>query len=170
MVISQYYGSREGEKLNRCVHTAVALSLLAGVAFTVLGIAAAPWVLRITGTPADIFQQSVSYLRVYFTGMIPTLLYNMGTAILRAVGDSRRPLYFLIAASILNIGLDLLFVITFDMGVAGAALATVLSQVLSAVLVSPPGRPIPFIPAPWPWTGSGWARSPASACPRGFSR
>lgn len=135
VVISQYYGSREGEKLNRCVHTAVALSLLAGVAFTALGIAATPWVLRITGTPADIFQQSVSYLRVYFTGMIPTLLYNMGTAILRAVGDSKRPLYFLIAASILNIGLDLLFVITFDMGVAGAALATVFSQVLSAVLV-----------------------------------
>ncbi len=135
VVISQYYGSRNGDKLNRCVHTAVVLSLLAGVAFTVLGMAVTPWVLRISDTPADIFEQAVVYLRVYFTGMIPTLLYNMGTAILRAVGDSKRPLYFLIAASILNIGLDLLFVITFDMGVAGAALATVLSQVLSAVLV-----------------------------------
>ncbi len=135
VIISQHYGSRNGARLNRCVHTAMALSLLSGILFTVIGMGITPWVLSMMHTPGDIFQQSVDYLRVYFVGMIPTLLYNMGTAILRAVGDSKRPLYFLLAASALNIGLDLLFVITFQMGVAGAAWATVVSQILSAVLV-----------------------------------
>lgn len=135
VVISQYFGAREDLKVNRCVHTAVTLSLIAGVLFTALGIFTAPWVLRAMNTPADVFDQSVLYIQVYFTGMIPTLLYNMGTGILRSVGDSKRPLYFLIVSSLLNIGLDLLFVVTLDMGVAGAALGTVLSQVLSAILV-----------------------------------
>lgn len=135
VVISQYFGAREDLKVNRCVHTAVTLSLIAGVLFTALGIFTAPWVLRAMNTPADVFDQSVLYIQVYFTGMIPTLLYNMGTGILRSVGDSKRPLYFLIVSSLLNIGLDFLFVVTLDMGVAGAALGTVLSQVLSAILV-----------------------------------
>lgn len=135
VVISQYYGARDNKKVSGCVHTAVALSLIAGVVFMVVGMLAAPWVLTMMRTPADILGESVLYIRVYFTGMVPTLLYNMGTGILRSVGDSKRPLYFLIASSLLNILLDLLFVMAMDMGVTGAALGTVLSQVLSAVLV-----------------------------------
>lgn len=135
VVISQYYGARENAKVSGCVHTAVTLSLAAGVVFMGIGMAAAPTVLAFMQTPEEIMDLSVLYIRVYFTGMIPTLLYNMGTGILRAVGDSKRPLYFLIASSLLNIVLDLVFVVAMDMGVAGAALGTVLSQVLSAALV-----------------------------------
>ncbi len=135
VVISQYYGARENGKVSGCVHTAVTLSLAAGVVFMGIGMAAAPTVLAFMQTPEEIMDLSVLYIRVYFTGMIPTLLYNMGTGILRAVGDSKRPLYFLIASSLLNIVLDLVFVVAMDMGVAGAALGTVLSQVLSAALV-----------------------------------
>ncbi len=135
VVISQYFGAREDAKVSRCVHTAITLSLLTGIAFTILGILSAPWVLRAMNTPADVLDQSVLYIQVYFTGMIPTLLYNMGTGILRSVGDSKRPLYFLIVSSLLNIVLDLLFVVVIPLGVMGAALGTVLSQLLSAILV-----------------------------------
>ena len=135
VVISQYYGARDTGKVSGCVHTAVTLSLAAGVVFMAIGMLAAPWVLTVMRTPEEILAESVLYIRVYFLGMVPTLLYNMGTGILRAVGDSKRPLYFLIAASLLNIVLDVVFVVGLDMGVAGAALATVLSQVLSAALV-----------------------------------
>lgn len=135
VVISQYFGARDRDKVSRCVHTAVALSLLAGAVFMVIGILVAPWVLTVTHTPVEVMDMSVSYIRVYFVGMIPTLVYNMGAGILRAVGDSRRPLYFLIVAALTNIVLDLLFVLGFGMGVDGAAWATVISQVLSALLV-----------------------------------
>ena len=90
-----------------------------------LGILLAPGMLVLMNTPAEVLDQSIAYLQVYFAGMIPTLIYNMGTAILRSVGDSKRPLYFLIAASLLNVVLDFLFVLGFDMGVVGAAWATV---------------------------------------------
>lgn len=135
VVISQYFGAREGAKVSRCVHTAVAVSLLAGVAFTVIGMLSAPWVLIAMQTPEDVLGLAIRYIRVYFMGMIPTLVYNMGAGILRAVGDSKRPLYFLIAASLLNIVLDLFCVAGLDMGVEGAAWATVISQFLSAILV-----------------------------------
>lgn len=135
VVISQHYGARQREKLSGCVHTAITLALIAGVAFLLIGMLCAPTVLRLMHTPDEIFDQSVLYIRLYFCGMIPQLLYNMGAGILRSVGDSKRPLYFLIAASLTNIGLDLLFVMVFHWGIAGAAIATVLSQFLSASLM-----------------------------------
>ena len=136
VVISQAFGGRENERVSRGVHTALALSVVLGAVFTVVGILLAPGMLVLMNTPAEVLDQSIAYLQVYFAGMIPTLIYNMGTAILRSVGDSKRPLYFLIAASLLNVVLDFLFVLGFDMGVVGAAWGTVLSQVLAAVLVA----------------------------------
>lgn len=134
VIISQRYGAGDTEGVSRAVHTAVALALTGGTAIMVVGLVASPWALRLMNTPADIMPQAVLYLRVCFLGMVPSLIYNMGTGILRAVGDSRRPLNFLIAASLTNIGLDLLFVVGLRMGVLGVALGTVLSQCVAAFL------------------------------------
>lgn len=135
VVISQYYGAGKADKVHWAVHTSVAFSVIAGIAMTVLGIAGAHPALLAMKTPPDVMGHSMVYLRIYFVGMVANLLYNMGAGILRAIGDSRRPLYFLIASVFTNIALDLLFVAVFKMGVAGAALATIMSQLLSAVLV-----------------------------------
>ena len=135
VVIAQRYGARMGEEVHKSVHTAMLLSILMGAFFTVVGFLITPWALRAMNTTQDALPGAILYLRVYFLGMIPNLIYNMGTAVLRAVGDSRRPLYFLIAASLCNIVLDLLLVVVFQLGVLGVAIATVISQVLSAVLV-----------------------------------
>ena len=135
VVISQYYGAGHDENVGKAVHTSIALSLACGAAIMILGYLLAPRVLQVMNTPADVLDQAVLYTRVCFLGMIPVLTYNIGAGILRAVGDSRRPLYFLIFSSALNILLDLLFVGGFHLGVAGAALATILSQAISAVLI-----------------------------------
>lgn len=135
VIISQYYGAKRAELVGYAVHTSVAFSLAAGVLMMVGGIIAAPAMLRAMDTPPEVLDFAVLYIRIYFAGMIPNLIYNMGSGILRAVGDSKRPLYFLIASCLTNIVLDLLFVIVLRMGVAGAALATILSQALSAALV-----------------------------------
>lgn len=135
VIISQYYGAKRGEMVGYAVHTSIAFSLAAGVVMMIGGIAAAPAALRAMDTPADVMEPSLIYIRIYFAGIIGNLIYNMGSGILRAVGDSKRPLYFLIVSCLTNIALDFLFVVTFRMGVAGAALATILSQALSAVLV-----------------------------------
>ena len=134
VVIAQYYGARDRERLSASVHTAVILALVSGLFFMILGIGTARTILRIMQTPQDIMDDAMAYIRVYYMGMIPLMLYDMGTSILRALGDSRRPLYFLIASAIANILLDLLFVAVIPMGVTGAALATVLSEVLACVL------------------------------------
>src|SRR5699024_9590170 len=105
-----------------------------GAVLTVAGLLTTGPVLRLMGTPEEILGDAALYLRIYFLGMIPQILYNMGTNILRAAGDSKRPLYFLIVASLVNIVLDVVFIAVFHWGVAGAALATVISQVASAVL------------------------------------
>ena len=126
VVIAQSWGAHDPEAVDRQVHTALVLSVGLGALLTVLGFA--------SGTPEEILADSALYLRIYSLGMIPQMLYNMGTNILRAIGDSKRPLYFLIAASLVNIVLDVVFIAVFGWGVAGAALATVLSQVASAVL------------------------------------
>ena len=110
------------------------LSVGLGALLTVLGLLTAEPMMHLMGTPAEILDDAALYLRVYFLGMIPQMLYNMGTNILRAIGDSKRPLYFLMAASLVNIALDVVFIAVFGWGVAGAAWATVLSQVASAVL------------------------------------
>ena len=115
--------------------TTMALALASGAALTVLGIWSSRAVLVMMGTPEDVLGHAVTYINIYFLGMIPSLIYNIGSGILRAVGDSRRPLFFLISATMTNIVLDVVLVIGLNMGVAGAAAATVLSQVVSAVLV-----------------------------------
>lgn len=135
VIISQYYGAKRPEMVGYAVHTSIAFSLAAGIVILVLGILLAPVMLEAMDTPADVLGPSIQYLRIYFAGIIGNLLYNMGASILRAVGDSRRPLYFLVASCLTNIALDVIFVVFLHMGVMGAALATILSQALSAVLV-----------------------------------
>ena len=134
-VIAQYYGAGDQDKTSASVHTAIAMSLLFGVVFTVAGILLAGPSLEGLNTPSDSFAESKIYLQIYFAGMIPNLIYNMGAGILRAIGDSKRPLYYLIISCLANIGLDLFFVAILKMGVFGAALATILCQLLSAILV-----------------------------------
>ena len=135
VIVSQYYGARRKQELHDAVHTIMAFSLLAGVVMTIFGVILSPWILRWMGTLEDVMQYSVTYFRIFFGGILSTVIYNMGSGLLRAVGDSKRPLYFLIFASILNIGLDVLFVAVFHWGVAGVAIATIAAQAVSSVLV-----------------------------------
>lgn len=135
VVISQYYGAKREEMVQYAVHTSIAFSILVGLLMMIGGIAAAPAVLRAMDTPEAVLGPSITYLQIYFVGIIGNLIYNMGSGILRAVGDSKRPLYFLIAGCLTNIALDVVLVVFCQLGVAGAALATILSQALSAVLV-----------------------------------
>ena len=134
VVISQYYGAQREEKVKQAVHTSLLLTLLLGVVFTVVGIVMTPMMLRLMKTPAEVAPEQTAYLTIYFAGVMGLLVYNMGSGILRAVGDSRRPFYFLLVSAVLNTGLDLLFVLRFGMGVEGVAYATVIAQGVSAVL------------------------------------
>lgn len=134
VVISQYYGAGREEKVRQAVHTALMLTLVLGVVFTAAGIAMTPLMLQLMKTPAEVAPEQAAYLRIYFAGVIGLLLYNMGSGILRAVGDSRRPFYFLVVSAVLNTVLDLLFVIKFHMGVEGVAYATIIAQAVSALL------------------------------------
>lgn len=135
VIISQYYGAKDEEKLHDAVQTTVAMTLVMCVVLTVVGVIATPYMLRLMDTPEDVFGQAVEYLTIYFWGIAGMLLYNIGSGILRAVGDSARPLYFLIFSALMNTVLDVVFVRFFSMGIAGAAVATVVSQFLSAALV-----------------------------------
>ena len=135
VVISQRYGAHDDEGLSKAVHTTVALTFLISLIATGVGLLIIAPMLRFMQTPEDVFGDSYSYLTIYFAGISGVLFYNLGSGVLRAVGDSRRPLLFLIISALLNTGLDLLFVLGFGMKVDGVALATVLSQVLSAVFV-----------------------------------
>lgn len=135
VVISQYYGAKKADKVHWAVHTSVAFSVIGGVLFMAVGLVGARWALTAMHTPEDVMDHAVTYIRIYFLGMVPNLLYNMGAGILRAVGDSRRPLYFLIGSCFVNIILDVVLVAVLRMGVAGAALATISSQFFSAILV-----------------------------------
>ena len=134
VIISRYFGARNMESLQDSIHTSLALTMTAGIFMTLFGIIFSPTILRWIGTPVDVMSSSVLYLRIYFGGILSVMLYNMGSGILRAVGDSKNPLYFLIVSSITNILLDLLFVIVFDMGIAGVGWATLIAQTISAVL------------------------------------
>ena len=134
VVISQYYGAGREEKVRQAVHTALMLTLVLGVVFTAAGIAMTPLMLQLMKTPAEVAPEQAAYLRIYFVGVMGLLLYNMGSGILRAVGDSRRPFYFLVVSAVLNTVLDLLFVIKFHMGVEGVAYATIIAQAVSALL------------------------------------
>ena len=135
VVISQFYGAGEEKKVGQAVQTSLVLVLILCGLFTAVGIGMVPFMLRLMATPADVFAPAQLYLRLYFAGVSGLMLYNLGAGILRAVGDSRRPLYFLIFSAAVNTGLDLLFVAGFRWGIAGAALATVVAQGLSALLV-----------------------------------
>lgn len=135
VVISQYFGARQQEKLGRTVHTMLAGSIIAGLFLIVFGHFASPVMLRLMATPDDVFSMADSYLRIYFAGSLFQLVYNVGAGILRAVGDSERPLYFLVASSLVNIVLDFVFVLGWGMGIEGAAYATVISQAVAMVLV-----------------------------------
>ena len=135
VIISQFYGGKHLDRLHAAVHTAVTFAILGGAVLMIIGIVFSPWALRAMDTPEDIMDYALTYIRVYFIGMIPNLLYNMGAGILRAIGDSKRPLYYLIASCLTNIVLDLIFVLGLHMDVFGAGLATILSQFLSAILV-----------------------------------
>ncbi len=135
VVIAQYFGAQDTRRVRKGICTAMLLSVVCGVLLTVFGIASARSLLILMKTTADTLDASASYLRIYFLGMVPTMIYNMGSGILRAMGDSKRPLYYLFVCVVANIGLDLLFVLVFHWGIEGAAAATALSQVVCAALV-----------------------------------
>lgn len=135
VLVARYYGGGNRKDLYETVHTAVLISVISGVALIFIGIGLSQPLLELMGTPDDVINQSVLYMRIYFVGMPVMMLYNFGAAILRAVGDTQRPLYFLLLAGVVNVFLNLFFVIVLHMGVAGVAIATVISQCISAGLV-----------------------------------
>lgn len=135
VIISQRFGAKDNEKLHEAVHTTLSVTFLLCMIATTVGMLIVTPMLKMMDTPEDVFEQAKTYLSIYFSGISGLLLYNMGAGILRAVGDSQRPLYFLAFSAGLNIAGDLVFVLVFDMGVAGVALATILSQFCSAILV-----------------------------------
>lgn len=135
IIISQYFGAKDEKNVQIAVNTTIGLTFVMSVICTVCALGFRTQMLKLMNTPAEVFVQADAYLRIYFLGVTGLLFYNMGAGILRAVGDSRRPLYFLIFSTVLNIVLDLIFVAGFSLGVEGAAYATVISQGASAVLV-----------------------------------
>lgn len=135
VIIAQLYGARKAQDVSRAVHTTMALALASGALLTVVGLIFARGLLDLMGTPAEVMVYAVPYLQIYFVGMIPQLVYNIGSGVLRAVGDSRRPMLFLICAALTNVVLDIVLVLGLDMGVHGAAIATVISQLVSALLI-----------------------------------
>lgn len=128
VVISRFFGARDEEKMRLAIHTAVAFNLVTAALLTLAGTTLTPWLLRLMGTPEDVMELSVSYIRIIFSGSIGMVMYNSLCGIMRAVGDSRTPLYFLVVSSLLNVVLDLLFVAVLSLGVRGAAFATILSS------------------------------------------
>ena len=135
VVISQYYGAQKPDKVQDTVHTAILMTLFLGVLFTGIGLAITPLMLKLINMPDTVLPAATTYLAIYFSGLLGLMLYNIGAGILRAVGDSQRPFYFLVVCAVMNTVLDLVFVLVFHMGVAGVALATILSQGTSGVLV-----------------------------------
>ncbi len=135
VLTANYFGAGMADEVKSTVHTAMAVSVMSGIFLTVIGIVFAPQILNLMKVPDDVIDLSIIYLRTYFSGMIAVMVYNFGSAVLRAVGDTQRSLYFLTAAGIINVGLNLIFVIVFHWGVFGVGLATVISQVVSAALV-----------------------------------
>lgn len=135
VLVARYYGARREEEVSSTVHTSILLSVIGGILLAVVGIVAARPLLRMMDTPENVIEHSVLYMRIFFLGMPVMLLFNFGSAILRAIGDTRRPLFYLSIAGVINVVLNLGFVIIFHMGVAGVATATVISQCISAVLI-----------------------------------
>ena len=134
VVISQYYGAKDEEKVQKAVHTSLCMTFVMAILFTIVGILIVPYMLRLNKTPDSVLPEATTYLTIYFSGIAGLMIYNMGASILRAVGDSKRPFYFLVVSAVTNTILDLVFVLVFGMGVEGVAYATIIAQGLSAVL------------------------------------
>ena len=134
VVIARYFGARDSEHVEKAVHTTVAFGIVAGIILTIVGVFFAPQILVWMKTPENVMPESTAYFRVYFMGSLGFVMYNMFVGILQAVGDSRHPLYYLILSSVVNVVLDITFITVFGMGVEGAALATDISQLVSAIL------------------------------------
>ena len=135
VILSQFYGANDRRGVDEAVHSGFLLALILGLVTMLLGLSTGPWILRLIRTPESCLADATIYVRIYFCGAIASMIYNMGSGILRAMGDSRRPLIFLIVTCFTNIALDLFFVVVLKLGIAGAAIATVLSQYISALLV-----------------------------------
>lgn len=135
VVIAQYYGAEDKENVQKAIHTTVALGVIAGLLVMFVGVVFSPQILRLIRTPERVLPLSTIYFRIYFCGSLFSVLYNTGSGIFQAVGDSKHPLYYLITSSIINVALDLLFVAVIGMGIEGAAIATVISQFVSFVLI-----------------------------------
>lgn len=135
VLVARFYGARKEKEVEDTVHSAILLSLICGILLLLIGITITRQILVWMGTPEDVLGQAALYLQIYFLGMPVMLLYNFGSSILRAIGDTKRPLYYLIFAGIINVILNLIFVIGFHLGVAGVAIATVVSQAVSATLI-----------------------------------
>lgn len=136
VLISQFFGAGDAKKLSKSLHTSYCFGAIGGLIFGLIGIIASPYILVLMNTPDRLMDSSKLYLQIYFAGLVFVFIYNMGASILRALGDSRRPLYYLIICTVINVILDLLFVIYFNLGVLGVALATLLAQAVSAYLVT----------------------------------
>lgn len=135
VIISQFYGANDRQNISKAVHTSIALAVVGGIIIMVIGLITARPVLEMMDVPGEIIDDAVLYMNVYYAGILANMIYNIGTGILRAIGDSRMPLYVLIVCCLVNVVLDLLFVVAFHWDVFGVALATVLSQAISAVLI-----------------------------------
>ena len=134
VVIARYFGAGKLEEMQTAIHTTAAFGLAAGVLMTFVGVLLSPQILVWMDTPADVMPNSIAYLRIYFWGSLGSVMYNIFVGILQAIGDSKHPLYYLIASSLINVVLDITFIAAFDMGVGGAALATIIAQFVSALL------------------------------------
>ncbi len=134
VIVARFFGAQDKENVHTAVHTTVAFGIVAGILMTVIGMTLSPQILRLMGTPENVMPESVTYLKVYFAGSVGFIMYNIFVGILQAVGDSRHPLYYLIASSVINLILDVVFIAFMHTGVGGAALATVISQFVSAGL------------------------------------
>ena len=136
VIISQYFGAKKKKEISDSLHTAYAISIAGGILFGVAGVIFAPGILRLMNTPEELLKDSILYVRVYFAGLVFIFVYNMGAAVLRAIGDSKRPLYYLIICSFVNIVLDFLLILVIPLGVLGAAIATLAAQAVCALLVT----------------------------------
>lgn len=135
VIISQFFGAKLDRKLHNAVHTAFALAIVGGFIISILGIIFSPMILKLLHTPQEILEPSIRYIRIFFAGVIPGIIYNMGSGILRAIGDSKRPFYILVIGSFINILMDLLFIAVLPFGVEGAAIATITSELITMILV-----------------------------------
>ena len=134
VVISKYFGANKKESVQKAIHTSIAFAIISGIILTIVGTLLTPQILRLMGTPDSVFSNATLYVRIYFMGILSVVLYNTSSGIFQAVGDSKHPLYYLIISSIVNVVLDLIFVVVFKWGIGGAAFATIISQTVSVIL------------------------------------